>query len=55
MVGAQAAEKVGSIWGSAVLQGLNVNPPAPKPRQKSWFNRMFERFWNYKTPLQLPN
>ncbi len=41
MVGAPAAEKVGSIWGSAVLQGLNVNPPAPKPRQKSWLNRMF--------------
>jgi protein-tyrosine phosphatase len=41
MVGAPTAEKVGSIWGSAVLQGLNVNPPAPKPRQKSWFNRMF--------------
>jgi protein-tyrosine phosphatase len=41
MVGAPTAEKVASIWGSAVLQGLNVNPPAPKLRQKSWFGKMF--------------
>jgi protein-tyrosine phosphatase len=41
LVGAPAAEKVASIWGSAVLQGLNVNPPAPKPKQKTWFGKMF--------------
>ena len=42
-IGPAAAERIGSIWGGAVLQGLNVNPPPPKPRQKSWLNRLFGR------------
>lgn len=40
-VGAAAAERVGGIWGGAVLQGLAVNPPPPKPPTRSWFSRLF--------------
>ena len=36
-----AAERVAGIWGTAVLQGLPVNPPAPKPPTSSWFGRLF--------------
>ncbi len=39
-MGAAAAERVGSIWGTAVLQGLPVQPPAPKPPSTSWFTRL---------------
>jgi protein-tyrosine phosphatase len=40
-VGAPAAERIGGIWGSAVLQGLPVNPPPPKEKTKSWFTKLF--------------
>jgi protein-tyrosine phosphatase len=40
-VGAPAAERIGGIWGSAVLQGLPVNPPPPKEKVKSWFTKLF--------------
>jgi len=40
-IGLPAAERIGGIWGTALLQGLAVNPPPPKPPQKSWFARMF--------------
>lgn len=40
-MGAPAAERVAGIWGTAVLQGLPVNPPAPKPPTSSWFGRLF--------------
>lgn len=41
-IGATAAERIGSIWGTAVLQGLPVNPPAPLPPPKSWFSKYFK-------------
>jgi len=40
-MGAPAAERVGSIWGTAVLQGLPVNPPPPRPPATSWFAKLF--------------
>lgn len=40
-VGTAAAERIGGIWGNAVLQGLTVNPPPPKPPTRSWFTRLF--------------
>jgi protein-tyrosine phosphatase len=40
-IGGVAAERIASIWGSAVLMGGNVNPPMPKLPTKSWFSRMF--------------
>lgn len=40
-MGTPAAERVASIWGTAVLQGLPVNPPPPKPPTRSWFGRLF--------------
>jgi protein-tyrosine phosphatase len=41
-IGSTAAERIGSLWGTAVLQGLPVNPPPPKPDggNKSWFSRL---------------
>jgi protein-tyrosine phosphatase len=36
----QTADRIGGIWGSAVLQGRAVNPPMPKPPQKSWFAKL---------------
>jgi protein-tyrosine phosphatase len=40
-IGPAAAERIGSIWGTAVLQGLSVKPPPPKPVVKNWFTRLF--------------
>lgn len=40
-VGLDAAERIGGLWGTALLQGLPVNPPPPKPPQKSWFAKLF--------------
>ena len=39
-VGRAAADRIGHIWGTAVLQGLPVNPPPPLPRPRSWFGRL---------------
>ena len=36
-VGPQAADRVGSIWGQAVLQGRPVNPPPPAKPSRNWF------------------
>lgn len=36
----QTADRIGGIWGSAVLQGRSVVPPAPKPKVKSWFAKL---------------
>ena len=41
LVGNAAAERIGSIWGIGVLQGLPVNVPPPSPPKKSWFLRLF--------------
>ena len=40
-VGPTAAERIGSLFGDAVLQGLPVNPPPPKAANKSWFSKLF--------------
>jgi protein-tyrosine phosphatase len=39
--GQAAADRIGHIWASAVLEGRPVNPPRPQPPRKSWFARMF--------------
>ncbi|HEY2784829.1 MAG TPA: CpsB/CapC family capsule biosynthesis tyrosine phosphatase [Fimbriiglobus sp.] len=36
----QTADRIGGIWGSAVMQGRPVNPPMPKPKVKSWFAKL---------------
>jgi protein-tyrosine phosphatase len=41
LVGRAAAERVGSHWGIAVLQGLPVNPPSPAPPSRTWFTGLF--------------
>jgi protein-tyrosine phosphatase len=40
-VGTPAAERIGSHWGVALLQGLPVNVPPPTPPSRSWFTRLF--------------
>jgi protein-tyrosine phosphatase len=42
-VGPTAAERIGSLWGVSVLQGLSVQvpPPKPQPQSRSWFTRLF--------------
>lgn len=40
-IGASAAERIAGLWGAAVLQGLPVNPPPPKPPPKRWFANPF--------------
>jgi protein-tyrosine phosphatase len=38
--GRAAAERIGGIWGGAVLQGLPVNVPPPLPKPRNWFARL---------------
>jgi protein-tyrosine phosphatase len=40
-VGRNAAERIGSEWGLAILQGKSVEVPAPKPPSRKWFTRLF--------------
>jgi protein-tyrosine phosphatase len=40
-VGLAAAERIGSMWGAAVLQGKPVNVPEPQLVARSWFARLF--------------
>jgi protein-tyrosine phosphatase len=40
-IGSASAERIGGIWGGAVLQGLTIQPPPPKPVTRSWFARLF--------------
>lgn len=40
-VGPSVANRIGSLWGVAVLQGLPVNVPTPAPPTRSWFTRLF--------------
>jgi protein-tyrosine phosphatase len=35
------AERIASLWGVAVLQGLPVEVPPPRPPSRSWFTRLF--------------
>jgi protein-tyrosine phosphatase len=39
--GRSAADRVGGIWGPAVLQGLPVTVPPPAPKPRNWFARLF--------------
>jgi protein-tyrosine phosphatase len=39
--GRTAAERIGSHWGIAVLQGLPLNAPPPHPPTRTWFTRLF--------------
>jgi protein-tyrosine phosphatase len=39
--GSTVADRVGSTFGMAILQGLPVRPPAPEPRSRSWFSRLW--------------
>jgi protein-tyrosine phosphatase len=39
--GRAAADRIASIWGSAVLQGHAVNPPKPITKPRSWFGKLF--------------
>jgi protein-tyrosine phosphatase len=41
LAGREYAERIGSHWGVAVLQGLPVNAPPPHPPSRSWFTRLF--------------
>jgi protein-tyrosine phosphatase len=41
LAGRAAAERIGSHWGVAVLQGLPVNAPPPHPPKRTWFARLF--------------
>jgi protein-tyrosine phosphatase len=41
LAGRAAAERIGSHWGVAVLQGLPVNVPPPGAPTRSWFTRLF--------------
>lgn len=36
-MGVPAAERVAGLWNTAVLQGLPVNVPPPKPPKRGWF------------------
>jgi len=40
--GQPAADRIGGIWGMALLQGLPMNVPPPAPRSRSWFTRLFQ-------------
>jgi protein-tyrosine phosphatase len=40
-IGRTAAERIGSEWGLAVLQGKPVEIPPPKPPSQSWFSTLF--------------
>jgi protein-tyrosine phosphatase len=41
IAGTSAADRIGSIWGTALLQGLPVNVPMPTRPKQSWFSRLF--------------
>jgi len=40
-IGRPAAERIGSEWGMAILQGKPLDIPPPKPPTSSWFTRLF--------------
>ena len=40
-VGNAAAERIGSVWGIGLLQGLPVNVPPPSPPRRGWFTKLF--------------
>lgn len=40
-IGEPAAERIASIWGTAILQGRAVEPPPPVRPPRSWWSRWF--------------
>jgi protein-tyrosine phosphatase len=40
-VGVHAADRIGSLWGTAVLEGRPVRPPKPLPKPRTWFAQLF--------------
>lgn len=40
-VGKRHALRIAGEWGRALLEGRDVNPPAPRPEGRSWFTRLF--------------
>ena len=40
-VGQAAAERIGSQWGTEILQGIPVDVPTPHPPLRTWFTRLF--------------
>lgn len=40
-LGPAGAERIAGLWNTAVLQGLPVNVPPPKPPKKGWFGKLF--------------
>lgn len=38
--GRSVADRIGGIWGAAVLQGSPIHIPIPAPRTRSWFSRL---------------
>lgn len=40
-VGPQAADRIGGIWGQAVLEGRAVNPPPPAKPERRWYAALF--------------
>jgi protein-tyrosine phosphatase len=40
-IGRTAAERIGSEWGMAILQGKPVDIPPPLPPTRRWFTRLF--------------
>ena len=40
-LGTAGAERIAGLWNTAVLQGLPVNVPPPRPPKKGWFAGLF--------------
>ncbi|MCS7022479.1 MAG: protein tyrosine phosphatase [Gemmataceae bacterium] len=40
-VGRAAAERIAVLWGGAILQGLPIHVPLPRPPRRTWFHRLF--------------
>ncbi len=39
--GTTTADRIGSVWGTAVLRGEAVELPPPEPPRRSWFSHLF--------------
>jgi protein-tyrosine phosphatase len=39
--GPGAADRIGNIFASGIVQGRPLNPPRPAPIQRSWFSKLF--------------
>lgn len=41
LAGPAAADRIGHVWPTAMLEGRAVNPPLPAAKSRSWFGRLF--------------